>query len=96
MKRIEIEVSDGDYSVLSFFTQEERALALKSGVMCLQECKARLSEATHAEMYREIERQFADSASVLSSTITKLESERDIERELRSREALLHDEKAER
>lgn len=95
MKRIEIEVSDDDYRLLSFLTQEERALALKSGAMCLQECKARLSEATHAEMYREIERQFADRASVLSSTITRLESEIDIERELRSREALLHDEKAE-
>lgn len=96
MKRIEIEVSDDEYRLLSFLTQEERALALKSGVMCLQECKVRLAEATHAEMYREIESQFTDRTVVLSSTVSRLETEIEIEREIRSREAVMHDEKVDR
>ena len=51
-KKIEIDVNDVDYSSLCFLTQEERLIAIKSGTVCLQECKSRMAEVNNAEVYK--------------------------------------------
>ena len=68
-------------------------IALKSGSVCVQECKARLSEATHAEAYQEIERQFSDRVSLLSSSVSKLERELELNKEVMDRNAKMYVEK---
>ncbi len=94
-KKIEIDVNDVDYSSLCFLTQEERLIAIKSGTVCLQECKSRMAEVNNAEVYKEIEGQFFDRFSLLSEEKKRLEQEVMIERELREREKKMYDERLE-
>jgi hypothetical protein len=90
---LEIKMSGKDYDAFSLFTEEELLIALKSGVVCMQECKSRLSEATHAEAYKEIERQFFDRISLLSSDVSRLESELEMNKEMTERQSRLYNEK---
>ena len=62
----------------------------------MQECKSRLSEATHAEAYKEIERQFFDRISLLSSDVSRLESELEMNKEMTERQTRLYNEKIEK
>jgi len=90
---LEIKMSGKDHDAFSLFTEEELLIALKSGVVCMQECKSRLSEATHAEAYKEIERQFFDRISLLSSDVSRLESELEMNKEMTERQSRLYNEK---
>lgn len=93
---LEIKMSGKDHDAFSLFTEEELLIALKSGVVCMQECKSRLSEATHAEAYKEIERQFFDRISLLSSDVSRLESELEMNKEMTERQSRLYNEKIEK
>ena len=96
LKVLDIKMSSKDYEAFSLFTEEELLIALKSGVVCMQECKSKLSEATHAEAYKEIERQFFDRISLLSSNVDKLENELKINKEMADRETKLYNDKVEK
>ena len=96
LKVLDIKMSSKDYEAFSLFTEEELLIALKSGVVCMQECKSKLSEATHAEAYKEIERQFFDRISLLSSNVDKLENELKINKEMADRETKLYNDKIEK
>ena len=93
---LEIKMSVKDYDVFSLFTEEELLISLKSGVVCIQECKSRLSEATHAETYKEIESQFVDRISLLSSNVCRLEHELEMNKEMAERQSKLYNEKIEK
>jgi hypothetical protein len=93
---LEIKMSGKDHDAFSLFTEEELLIALKSGVVCMQECKSRLSEATHAEAYKEIECQFFDRISLLSSDVSRLESELEMNKEMTERQSRLYNEKIEK
>lgn len=90
---LELKMSSTDYDTFSLFTEDELLIALKSGSVCVQECKARLSEATHADAYQEIERQFSDRVSLLSSSVSKLERELELNKEAMDRNAKMYVEK---
>lgn len=96
LKVLDIKMSSKDYEAFSLFTEEELLIALKSGVVCMQECKSKLSEATHAEAYKEIERQFFDRISLLSSNVDKLENELKINKEMADRETKIYNDKVEK
>ena len=96
LKVLDIKMSSKDYEAFSLFTEEELLIALKSGVVCMQECKSKLSEATHAEAYKEIARQFFDRISLLSSNVDKLENELKINKEMADRETKINNDKVEK
>lgn len=96
LKVLDIKMSSHDYEAFSLFTEEELLIALKSGVVCMQECKSKLSEATHAEAYKEIERQFFERISLLSSDVTRLERELEMNKEMAERQSELYNEKIEK
>lgn len=96
LRVLEIKMSESDHEAFSLFTEEELLIALKTGVVCMQECKSMLSEATHAEAYKEIERQFFERISLLSSDVSRLERELEMNREMAERQSKLYNEKIEK